>query len=153
VLRLPGRIQARLQDISGAELRTADVLIGINTFRNGKYYYGNLLGLTDPMGRVELPRHELELRFAADRVAFPSDFTTDLETSDERVEIVLLTAAELEQARESIAQDRAISQDIRAAYEMARNAEYTPAGAVVWADLPRTALLVVTLTTGRVSAL
>ena len=46
MLRLPARIEARLADVQGHALRASDILIAPNILVDGRYYYGNLVGLT-----------------------------------------------------------------------------------------------------------
>jgi hypothetical protein len=50
MLRLPQQIRVQLQDVSGRNLAAADVLIAINLLLAGRYYYGNILGLTNANG-------------------------------------------------------------------------------------------------------
>jgi hypothetical protein len=147
VLHLPGRVTVQLQDVRGRPLAASDVLIAINLLHEGRYYYGNLLGLTDSRGRAELTRHELELRFVADKVSYPMDYKIELEDADPLVEVALLSHQEIAEAMAAVESSPSVSPDIRLCYYRARNAYFTPATLRFWADLPGVAVAELTLTT------
>lgn len=148
MLRLPARIEAHLEHLSGGSLPAADILVGINLLVSGRYYYGNLLGLTDSSGMASVSRDELELRFAADRAMYPMDYKVELGACDSFIEVFILSAEQIARAREAIAASP-VSYDIDEAYQRARNAAFTPTLARVWANLPGEQALMVHLTTSR----
>lgn len=136
MLRLPMVVGAQLQDVDGRRMGAADVLIAINFMVNGQYYYGNLIGLTDQTGAVQLARDELDLRFAADRALFPMDYKVDLDDCDPIVEICLLSEGEIEAAKTAVQDSEFVTPEIRASYDSAENARFRPVLTRVWADLP-----------------
>ena len=136
MLRLPMKVGAQLQDVDGHRMGAADVLIAINFLVNGRYYYGNLIGLTDQTGAVQLARDELDLRFAADRALFPMDYKVDLDDCDPIVEICLLSEGEIEAAKTAVQDSEFVTPEIRASYDSAKNACFRPVLTRVWADLP-----------------
>lgn len=128
-------------------VRASGVLVALNTLVDGRYYYGNLVGLTDMGGSASIERHELDLRFAADQGMFPMDYKVPLDECDPFIEVSLMSRSELAEARAAVASSSFVSEDIRNAYAAARNELYRPSRARVWADLPKQSLLLVTLTT------
>jgi hypothetical protein len=146
MLRLPARIEAHLKNVSGGSLPVADVLVGINLLVGGRYYYGNLLGLTNASGVAIVTRDELDLRFAADRAMYPMDYKVDADACDPLIEVFILSAEQIAAAREAIA-DSSVSYDIDEAYQRARNPDFTPTLVRVWAHLPSEPVLLVPLTT------
>lgn len=149
MLRLPARVTVQLVDSGGHALRASGILVSINTLVDGHYYYGNLVGLTDEGGLASIDRHELDLRFAADRGMFPMDYKVAFEECDPLIEVSLMSQAELAEARAAIASSSFISEDIRKAYAVASNELYRPSRARVWADLPNEPVLLVTLATNK----
>ncbi len=147
MLRLPGRVAVQLRDVRGHPLAAADILIAINVLHEGRYYYGNLVGLTDPSGRAQLTRDELDLRFVADKVSYPMDYKIDLEDADPLIEIALLSDQEIAEAKVAVESSRCVSPDIGLCYHRARNASFTPGMVRFWADLPGVAVAEVILTT------
>ena len=147
MLRLPGRISVQLQDVEGRPFAAPDVLIAVNVLLAGRYYYGNLVGLTGPSGLAEITRDELDLRFAADRVAYPMDYKVELTAADPLLEVILLSDQEMADARDALTGSGAVSADIRACYDKARNASFAPASTRFWADLPGTPTVRAVLTT------
>lgn len=149
MLRLPARIEVRLTDLSGRALGAPQVLIGLNVLLNGRYYYGNLVGLTDDAGVARLRRDELDLRFASDRADYPMDYKVQLEDCDPLIEVVLISESEFAEASQATSSNPAVSSDIRASYAAARNSSYAPAVVRFWADLPKQQCVVVSLPTRR----
>jgi len=147
MLRLPGRVEVRLTDLSGERLNAAGILIGLNVLLDGRYYYGNLVGLTDQRGSTSIARSEIDLRFAADRALYPIDYKVQLEDCDSQVELILLSEAELAEASRAVAANPGISADIREQYAAARNRLFAPALVRFWADLPQQAAVVLTIPT------
>src|SRR5205823_5564666 len=113
MLRLPSRIHAQLADVSGHSLAAADVLIALNILVEGRYYYGNLLGLTNRSGVASIARDELDLRFASDRANYPMDYKVALEECDPQIELAVLSEREIDQAKDAVAASPTISPDIR----------------------------------------
>ena len=150
MLSLPSRIEAQLVGIEGSRLRAEDVLVGLNILRAGEYYYGNLVGLTDPDGIASVSRDELDLRFAADRVDYPMDYRTALEECDPLIEVCLLSGKEVSEAERGIASSPHVSDEIRRAYAKTSNQAFWPALVRVWAHLPGKRAVVVHLPTGRI---
>lgn len=130
-------------------MRASGILLALNTLVDGRYYYGNLVGLTDEHGSASVERHELDLRFAADQGMFPMDYKLALDECDPFIEVSLMSQNELADARAAVASSSFISDDIRNAYAAARNERYRPSRTRVWADMPKQSLLLVTLTTSE----
>lgn len=147
MLTLPRRITAQLVDPSGRHLAIRDVVIAINLLVQGRYYYGNVLGLTGPSGAVGLDRDELALRFASDQSLFPMDYKVDLEECDPMLEVTIMSSEEVEAALKGMVESKIGSPAIRADYERSRNAAVQPALSRVWGDLPGAGTLTVLLTT------
>ena len=78
-------------------------------------------------------------------------YKVTLDDCDPLVEVVLLSEAEVEQARVAVGATPSISPGIRNAYAQARNRLFSPSLARVWADLPTDSLLVVWLVTKELS--
>ena len=152
MLRLPPHLSAHLVGPGGTVLSEPEVLIAINFLRGGRYYYGNLIGLTDERGIATIERSEIELRFAMDRSTYPMDYKVDLEECDPSIEVTILSEAELSEARRAIDGNPGVSEAIQHAYAVARNALLRPAVSRVWADSLAGQSLVVFLTTGWANA-
>ncbi len=122
MLQLPGVIQVQLVDSASAPLSVEDVLVGLNILLGGRYYYGNLVGLTDASGRATITGEELERRFKSDRVAFPADYKVELRDCDAEVELFLLTSQKLSDAQAAVSENYSVPPSIKEAYRRARNA-------------------------------
>ena len=127
MLRLPARLEVQLLDMKGSTLRERDVLVAINLLAHGRYYYGNLVGLTDMSGCATIEGVEVEGRFIADRAAYPAEYKLDLNECDEAIELVILSAKAIDDARCAVAQQSGIPPYVRDCYDRARNDEVTPA--------------------------
>jgi len=147
VLRLPTRIEAHLIDTAGRALGEPGVLIAVNILSNGRYYFGNLVGLTNEAGVAAIEGVELELRFLDDRRRYPMDYKLELSECDELMEIVLLSADDIRQTSEAIEQGAEITPSIRSQYAAARNSNFTQAAVRVVGDAPEGNSLKVFLTT------
>lgn len=126
MLRLPNQIAVTLVNRYGEPLRQPDVLVGVNLLREGRYYYGNLVGLTDRDGRVLLEGAELERRYAADQRNFPMDYKVELIECDAIGELVVLSHDEISQALTSL-ESFGVSGDFRRMYARAANRILSPA--------------------------
>ena len=102
------------------------VLVGINLFLDGRYYYGNIVGLTDAEGSAELLRSELDLRFAADRAAFPADYRIDLDDCDPVLEVFILPHAEIAGLLGDADARALVDGELLGWYERARNQLVAP---------------------------
>lgn len=129
---LPASVRAELRDFTGQRLHMRNILIGINLFVDGRYYYGNIVGLTDAQGSAELARSELDLRFAADRAAYPADYRLDLEECDSILEVFILPQAEIAALLGDSAAKAVVDKRILELYASSRNELVTPA----WLKLP-----------------
>lgn len=147
MLRLPTRIEAHLTDTAGHALREPAVLVAVNLLSHGRYYFGNLIGLTNENGVAVIEGVELELRYLDDRARYPMDYKLELSDCDELIEVVLLSGAELVQAREAMAQGSDVASSIRSQYGTARNDGFTPAVVRLIGDAPHGSSLKVFVTT------
>lgn len=150
MLLLPRRVEVRLKDIRDRPLAAADILIGLNLLVEGRYYYGNLVGLTNDQGHAVVLGQELETRFDIDRARFPMDYKVGLDGCDSTIEVQILSESEVETARRSIAADYSIAPSIRDLYDQARNERVAPALARVQVSSAMAQDLVIDLTTYRV---
>ncbi len=126
MLRLPNQLAVTVVDRFGNVFRHSDILIGINLLLNGRYYYGNLFGLTDSDGRVSLAGTELEKRYAADQRAFPMDYKVELIECDPVGELVLLSHDDISRALSGLESFPA-SGEFRLMYSRATNRAFSPA--------------------------
>jgi hypothetical protein len=149
MLRLPTRIEVQLTDTAGRPLREPALLIGINILSDGRYYFGNLIGLTNDSGVAAIEGVELELRYQEDRSRYPMDYKLELADCDELIEIVLLSAEELKQARDAVEEAAGIAHSIRTQYAAARNEKFSSALVRVSGDAPQGNSLKVSLPTNR----
>lgn len=114
-------IRVQLVDTSGESLRVPDVLVGLNILRHGRYYYGNLIGLTNASGLAQVDGSEIEDRFDHDRALFPSDYKTELADCDEQIEVAVLSRKELEEARAAVTESYFVPPETKDLYARAVN--------------------------------
>lgn len=114
-------------DTHGMPASESDVLVAVNLLVSTRYYYGNLVGLTDGAGRVSITSEELERRYASDQARFPMDYKLELIACDAIAEVVLLSEAEVVDATRAIEADFSVSPAIQGFYRRARNARFAPA--------------------------
>ena len=50
MLHLPEYIEVRLSNVNGVVANEGNILIAVNLLASGRYYYGNLIGLTSTAG-------------------------------------------------------------------------------------------------------
>lgn len=127
MLRLPRLVHVRLVDPEGSPLREPDLLIGLNLLSNRKYYYGNLVGLTDSSGVAVVTGKEIEARYRSDQTEFPMDYRLELIECDSAIEVVVLSAKEIADATSAIDGLSIPLHGLRSLYERARNAAFFPA--------------------------
>jgi hypothetical protein len=126
MMTLPEIIEARLVDEAGQPLRAANVLVGINFLAEGRYYYGNILGLTNDEGRISIRGEALERRYLGDRRRFPMDYKLELVECDNQFELAVLSAQEVDQGREALKDDPLANPEMLTAYVRAKNGRYQP---------------------------
>lgn len=134
MLRLPSRIDVQLVDSYGMQVSEVNILVAVNLLVSTRYYYGNLVGLTDSAGKASITSEALERRYASDQARFPMDYKLELVQCDSMIDVVLLSEAEVADAKQAIASDFSISPAIRDMYSRARNAQFAPALRRVHAD-------------------
>lgn len=127
MLRLPTSISVRLLDQSGLPLHERDVLIAINILQRGAYYYGNLVGLTDPSGVATVRGDEIDARYRSDCKVFPMDYRLELIECDSMIEVVILSPKEINDALVALDAVAIAEPQLRAQYLRARNREFDPA--------------------------
>ena len=149
MLRLPTRIDVQLYDTAAQPLNERDILIAVNLLVEGQYYYGNLIGLTDDNGLAKIEGIELEMRFIDDRLKYPMDYKVDINDCDEMIELLILSAEEVEVASDAISAQGSPSSHVRASYSRARNWLVAPGLARIAADSPNGEVLRTILTTRR----
>lgn len=149
MLRLPSRIVVTLAHPSGQRLSEANVLIGINLLLSGRYYYGNLVGLTDKAGAVGVDGEQIERRYAGDQNDSPMDYKVELIECDSVVEIVLLAHEDVQTAITALEGSVGQSAEFRDMYLKATNQRFAPALHRCIADVELAQTLSVTLTTAR----
>ena len=127
MLRMPNEMHVQLIDTRGRALEVANILIGINTLVEGRYYYGNLVGLTDRTGSATASGPSIERDFHRDRASYPMDYRIDLDQCDDELEFLILSPEELEEARSAVSDDFTINAQVRESYARALNQLVKPA--------------------------
>lgn len=140
-------IAVQLTNASGRPLRERNVLVAVNLLSGGRYYYGNLIGLTDSRGYASTTRETLEREFYRDRASFPMDYKLELIECDNNVELVLLSREEIQKAQAAIEQFGDVDSAVVSAYARARNQLFAPAMARFCADSEDDQPLIAALTT------
>lgn len=149
MLRLPRTITVQLTNTSGRPLKERNLLVAINLLSAGRYYYGNLVGLTDEDGRTTTSGAILERAFYRDRATYPMDYKLELLECDDTIELVLLSEKEIGESRAAIAAYGGVDASAVASYECARNRHFAPAMTRVVADSEHDTPLHVALVTSR----
>lgn len=124
---MPNEMHVQLIDARGRALEVANILIGINTLIEGRYYYGNLVGLTDRTGSATASGSSIARDFHRDRASYPMDYRVDLDQCDDELEFLILSPEELEEARSAISDDFSVNAHVRASYAQALNHLVKPA--------------------------
>lgn len=127
MLRMPTEMRIQLVDARGRALEVANILVGINTLVQGRYYYGNLVGLTDRAGSATVSGMSIARDFHRDRASYPMDYRVDLEQCDDELEFLILSPEELEEARSAISDDFSVNAHVRESYAQALNHLVKPA--------------------------
>lgn len=130
-LPVPERVTVQLVDQHNHPLCEPDILIALNTFIAGRYYYGSILGLTDAVGRATTTGGALLNLFHQDQGLFPMDYRVPLEECDPVIELVILCPEEVDQSRVAVRESYWVSPAVRDAYERARNARVAAVAATV----------------------
>lgn len=147
---LPLGFEVRLTTVMGQPLHAKDVLVGVNFILGGRYYYGNLIGLTDAKGVAKVERPVLVRRFESDRAAFPMDYKVGLETLDSCIEVMVLNATEIATAVDAVESGSPVGQQFAEMYQRAQNVRYTPAVVRIDTSLMAGSWLVVSIPTAAV---
>ena len=98
VLVLPAEMRFRLKS-KGSVRSLAGLLVSINTYSDGRYYFGGARTLTSQAGTAVLSRSEVEEVFQASRELFPMDYRVPLDACDPLIEIIVLGGDEFIKAR------------------------------------------------------
>jgi hypothetical protein len=121
--RLPSEIVVVLKVERDCSFPLSDILVSLNLYCHGRYYYGDLIGLTDDSGTVRITRDRIQLDFDADERLFPMDYKVPLGETDPIVGIVVQGHSDFLSARSAVEESRMVRPDARAAYARARNAD------------------------------
>jgi hypothetical protein len=148
MLRLPNQIAVQLVDPRGNDLREANVLIGLNLLHADRYYYGNLVGLTDSTGRTSITGKEIERRYASDQRNFPMDYKLELIECDAVGEVLLVSEEDIRGALDGL-ESFGDSAAYRRMYETARNGQFAPAALKCLLDAEGEGDVLVRVTTSR----
>ncbi len=121
--RLPSEIVVHLKAESGRSLPLHDILVSVNLYWHGRYYYGDLIGLTDDSGTVRITRDRIERDFDGSQYLFPMDLKVSLDETDPVIGIVVQGHLAFLAATKAVGENRMVTPEARAAYARARNAD------------------------------
>jgi hypothetical protein len=76
-MRLSNRIAVQLVQPDGGRSGLPDILVALDTFVAGRYYFGTLVGLTDTAGMVMIEGEELARDFRRNQQLFPMGYPRD----------------------------------------------------------------------------
>jgi len=120
--RLPREIVVRLKTESNSIIPLRDVLVSLELYCHGAYYYGDLIGLTDDSGTVRITRDRVQQDFDRDQDLFLMDYKVPLDQTDPVVGIVVRGDSDFLTRKKAVEESRMVRPDARAAYARARNA-------------------------------
>jgi len=121
MLHLPDRMEIQLTDVSGQPLGIANVLLAIRFFFADRYYYGDLLPLTDNNGVTVADREGVRARFEDNRRLFPMDYSVQLESCDQAIRLAVLDTRTIQDRLKTAPENAMISADAHALYAQAQN--------------------------------
>jgi len=98
-----------------------DVLTSVQLYWRGHPYYGDLMGLTDADGLVQITRERLEADFLRDQQLFPMDYREPLDLCDPVLEIKVRGGDEFSNAKVNVETNPLVDADVRDAYARAAN--------------------------------
>ncbi|MGH7483449.1 MAG: hypothetical protein ACRELV_14950 [Longimicrobiales bacterium] len=122
---LPRLITVQLRDMAGRALTLPDIAVRLNLLRLGRAYYDVLIGLTDERGLARIEGRAIEDRFQLDRRKYPTDYTADLGACDRRIQVELLSGAEILAAR-TLLREHDVRGPLRDIYDRAQNQGIRP---------------------------
>jgi hypothetical protein len=120
--QLPSELVFNVKNQSSGELPLPDVVVSMELYWRGLYYYGDLIGITDADGTARIARDRLLQDFAKDQHLFPMDFKVPLEQSDAVIGIVVRGESDFLAVREAINKNPLVTFFARDVYARGRNA-------------------------------
>jgi len=123
-VKLPDAVNVQLQATSGSVLDLANILVAFDLHHQGRYYYGGLVGLTDPSGATSLTGSNIEQAFAADCRAFPMDYKVPLSDCDPLLVIRIEGGSEFLAARRAGIVRDVVPESVMVMWDAARNASF-----------------------------
>ena len=76
-----------------------DILVNVEIWQNGMYYFGTAMHLTDDNGKVAISRKSIESSFELDQQAFVMDYKTSLSSCDPQIVLSVLDGRRFVRAR------------------------------------------------------
>ncbi|HKV43600.1 MAG TPA: hypothetical protein VJT32_02815 [bacterium] len=98
----------------------------MRTSIGGKYYYGDVLGLTGSSGQIFTGSEKIMRDFDQDQQLFPADYVQPLSACDSVVELRILSQAEVEKRSVKTPATAMVAGEVRSMYAQARNHQVKP---------------------------
>jgi hypothetical protein len=133
--RLPNEIIVHVRTLSNGGSPLADLLVSLQLYWHGSYYYGDLIGLTDEFGNARITRDRILRDFDEDQRLFPMDYKVPIDQIDPVAGILVRGHSDFVAARSALEANPLVASDVRAAYMRARNEAVRTGGVQV--NLPR----------------
>jgi hypothetical protein len=119
---LPNEIVVHLKSTGNGSAPLEELLVSLELYWRGLYYFGDLVGLTDDSGVVRITRDRILEDFALNQDLFPMDYKVPLDETDPVVGIIVRGGSEFLTLKTAVDTNPLVTPDARSAYARARNA-------------------------------
>jgi len=129
-MKFPATLSVQLEAPPGSETSIEGLMVSLDTFIEGRYYWGTVLGLTDATGKVSVLGADLIAEFENDRHTFLMDYRVPLENCDSRVRVHIEGGGAFAAGKKLVSTAPLVTAKAKAAWGSARNAAFRSTEAV-----------------------
>lgn len=120
-MQFPDLLQIQLVSSPQGAVSVGAVLVALEVRTQGRYYFGTVLGLSDPAGRVQLSRSALEDDFTENQRLFLMDYRLPLCACDSEVAIRVQGGEVFVEAQRAAERNDLVPPEVRQLWRAARN--------------------------------
>ena len=148
-LHLPAELAVTVITDDPAVTDLADILVNADFYLEGRYYYGDLLGLTDPAGQLLVPKRHILEGFRESQLGGIMDYKVPLDRCDANATIRIPGGGDFRFNQLLVPGSAHISNWAQDIWARARNVDLAPVSATLLLDAPRAqAAVTVTVRSG-----
>jgi len=136
VMELPDQLEVAFVSSTSDVHGYSDILVSVEIWHNGRYYFGTNMNLTDDNGKAAISRESIESSFALNQQTFLMDYKTPLSSCDPQVVLSVLGGRRFLKARRLARESGVVSEEALNGWNRAKNEGFRSAQAAIVCDIP-----------------